>query len=48
MLNSDGTLKLSVDKDLYQELGLIGQPELKLCRQSAKYSKPIIDRSIVL
>lgn len=46
VLNSDGTLKLSVDKDLYQELGLIGQPELKLCRQSAKYivTIPLLDK----
>lgn len=38
ILNS-GTLKLSVGKDVYQSLGLAGQPELILGRQVAKYCK---------
>ena len=37
MLDSIGNLTLSVDKDLYQELGLSGQPELRLSRQPAKF-----------
>ena len=34
-----GILKLSVPKDVYQELGLTGQAELILGKQTAKFSK---------
>jgi len=37
VLQPSGLLEISVGKDLYQELGLIGQPQLLLGRQIAKY-----------
>ena len=41
-LNSSGKLKLSVDKDLYQELGLNGVPSFMLGKVPTKYSKIFI------
>lgn len=38
VLDAAGILNLSVTKDVYQELGLTGEPDLILGKQIAKYS----------
>lgn len=38
ILDAAGILNLSVTKDVYQELGLVGEPDLILGKQIAKYS----------
>ena len=40
-LDSSGILKLSISKDMYQELGLNGVPSLCLGKVVAKYSKNV-------